>query len=159
MFRRFLVPLDGSAHSYNALKAALELAKGHDQKKVTLLHVAPPMDADETTFEMAAWLAGVQAPDKTAADAAQQDYLNLHRDKVVASVADLVNGKADNVEIETVVLKGRPSEVLVDYVKKHENDIDLVVMGRRGLGAIRSAIGSVSFSLLHSLDLPVLLVK
>ena len=36
---------------------------------------------------------------------------------------------------------------------------DCIVMGRRGLGAIRGAIGSVSYSVLRSVDLPVLIVK
>ena len=35
----------------------------------------------------------------------------------------------------------------------------LVVMGRRGLGALRGRIGSVSFGVLRSVDVPVLTVK
>ena len=46
---------------------------------------------------------------------------------------------------------------LADYAKHH--DIDLIVMGRRGLGAIRGMLGSVSYSLLRETDIPVLTVK
>ena len=47
--------------------------------------------------------------------------------------------------------------VLADYAKHH--DVDLIVMGRRGLGAIRGMLGSVSYSLLRETDIPVLTVK
>ena len=50
-----------------------------------------------------------------------------------------------------------PVEGIADYVRSH--DIDLVVMGRRGLGALRGMIGSVSFGVLRSVDVPVLTVK
>ena len=38
-------------------------------------------------------------------------------------------------------------------------DIDLVVMGRRGLGALRGMLGSVDFGVLRSVEVPILTVK
>ena len=39
------------------------------------------------------------------------------------------------------------------------HDVDLVVMGCRGLDAVRGMIGSVSAAVLRSVDCPVLVVK
>ena len=55
-------------------------------------------------------------------------------------------------------------ERLMDSVVKNacadaQEIIDLVVMGRRGLGALRGMIGSVSFGVLRSVDVPVLTGK
>ena len=63
---------------------------------------------------------------------------------------------ADIVTID-VVAGTAPAEALARYADK--NGCDLIVMGRRGLGAIRGMLGSVSFGLLRSTDVPVLTVK
>lgn len=47
--------------------------------------------------------------------------------------------------------------LLSRYAEEH--DCDLIVMGRRGLGAIRGMLGSVSFGVLRATDVPVLTVK
>ena len=53
--------------------------------------------------------------------------------------------------------RGDPRSVICDYAK--ENDIDCIFMGRRGLGGIRAALGSVSTAVLRNTDLPVMVVK
>jgi nucleotide-binding universal stress UspA family protein len=53
---------------------------------------------------------------------------------------------------------GRPTEFIVDYLKKHE--INLVVMGTRGMGKIRrTVLGSVSDYVLHHAHCPVLICR
>ena len=44
-----------------------------------------------------------------------------------------------------------------DYAE--ENSCDLIVMGSRGLGPVRGALGSVSYAVLHSSKAPVLIGK
>src|SRR5262249_16200215 len=44
--------------------------------------------------------------------------------------------------VQTVVHEGKPAQVLIDYAKSHE--MDLLVVGSRGLGALEAAVlGSV----------------
>ena len=57
----------------------------------------------------------------------------------------------------TARLATSPVEGIAEYVA--DNSVDLVVMGRRGLGALRGMLGSVSFGVLRSVDVPVLTVK
>ena len=59
--------------------------------------------------------------------------------------------------ITNAIVSASAVEGIADYVTN--NDIDLVVMGRRGLGRLSGMIGSVSFGVLRSVDVPVMTVK
>ena len=48
-------------------------------------------------------------------------------------------------------------ETILDAAKHY--GCDLIVMGSRGLGAIRGAIGSVSYGVLRASNLPIMVVK
>ncbi len=53
---------------------------------------------------------------------------------------------------------GEPAAVLVDMAERHR--CDAIVLGARGLGAVRAALmGSVSMGVLHASRLPVTVVK
>ena len=82
--------------------------------------------------------------------------LDQAKEKVTENLAGLVEDIADIVTID-VVAGTAPAEALARYADK--NGCDLIVMGRRGLGAIRGMLGSVSFGLLRSTEVPVLTVK
>ena len=74
MFTHVLVPFDGSVQSQHALNAALEMAKGDEPAHVTVLEVAPPMSFDDTTFEVAARMAGVPEVSEAAKDETRKNY-------------------------------------------------------------------------------------
>ena len=155
MFSKILVPYDGSDHAQSALLTAIELLRKEEHGDIVVLHVPAPVDFDDSTFEIAARMAGVTETAKEV----RKSYLSKRREDVEKSIEKFFESVPVNIDIKIVVLSGRPQDVLVDYVKDDPNKIDCSVMGRRGLGAIRSAIGSVSFAVLHSVDLPVMLVK
>ena len=50
-----------------------------------------------------------------------------------------------------------PAEQIVTYANEHS--CDLIVMGSRGLGALRGMLGSVSSYVLRHAEMPVLIVK
>ena len=56
-------------------------------------------------------------------------------------------------------IRDSPSAVdgIIDYASDHS--CDLIVMGRRGLGAIRGLLGSVSYGVIRATTTPVLTVK
>jgi nucleotide-binding universal stress UspA family protein len=61
-------------------------------------------------------------------------------------------------KIRTVVREGRPAVVLVDYAKDHQ--MDLLVVGSRGLGALEAALlGSVSQKVSQLAGCSVLIVR
>ena len=62
------------------------------------------------------------------------------------------------VEHEIEVAAGDPAHTLIDVLENF--GCDMVVMGARGLGTLRSAmLGSVSHEVLHAAQVPVLIVK
>ena len=62
------------------------------------------------------------------------------------------------VEHEIEVARGDPAHTLVDIVENF--GCDMVVMGSRGMGTLRSALlGSVAHEVLHAAPVPVLVVK
>ncbi len=61
-----------------------------------------------------------------------------------------------DVTVERVVSEGSPGDVLVDAAA----DADLVVVGSRGRGGIKSALlGSVSSHVAHHAPCPVVIVR
>ena len=54
-------------------------------------------------------------------------------------------------------LSPSPVDGISAYASEH--DCDLIVMGRRGLGALRGMLGSVSYGVLRTAEIPVLTVK
>ncbi|KAI8087766.1 uncharacterized protein B0P05DRAFT_532235 [Gilbertella persicaria] len=62
------------------------------------------------------------------------------------------------IKVNPEILSGEPGETLKDYAEA--NQIDLVIVGSRGLGFFkRQLIGSVSDYLMHHLKCSVLVVK
>ena len=50
-----------------------------------------------------------------------------------------------------------PGPQIVSYAR--DNGCDLIVMGSRGLGALRGMLGSVSSHVLREAEMPVMVVK
>ena len=60
------------------------------------------------------------------------------------------------MEFEVKLCSGKPGEAICCALK--ESEIDLVVMGSRGMGAIRRTfVGSVSDYVLHHSHIPVII--
>lgn len=153
-FKTIMVPFDGSDHA----KAALECAKGllGDSPEAKLL-VVQAVPTGSLNIED-----GVH--DGVALGQFEYDQYRQLVDhavaaakaKVEAELGDELAGLGGRAQIEAV-----PSlsvvETLASYASEH--GVDLIVMGRRGLGAIRGMVGSVSYGLLRETDIPVLTVK
>lgn len=156
-YKNILVPFDGSKHAMSAVKAALGLVKGSEDSKLTILHVVS-MSVAPTISESDPVIGSTP----TYID--YLDYANLYddslskkRDKMIKEItAAFPDMPAAQVEYDAIAHPS-PAQAIVDYCKNHQ--CDMIVMGRRGLGAIRASFGSVSSGVLRSTDLPVLTVK
>lgn len=157
LYSKIMVPYDGSEHARHALEYAKGLAATSDAK-ITIVHVVPSgvMGVDQIGTEGS--LDGVPFGmlNYEQYEGVVRAALDQAKEKVTENLAGLVEDIADIVTID-VVAGTAPAEALARYADK--NGCDLIVMGRRGLGAIRGMLGSVSFGLLRSTDVPVLTVK
>jgi nucleotide-binding universal stress UspA family protein len=62
----------------------------------------------------------------------------------------------DSPGLDKELLAGPPAEALVRVASAHE--ADEIVVGSRGFGSMRAALGSVSHALLHLADRPVVVI-
>lgn len=148
MYKKLMVPLDGSSLAECVLPHVETLAKGCDVPEVILVQAVEPI-AVPYGREAAKIMSLEQLKAfETHTTAEAEKYLK----GVVARLA-----KA-GVNAEARVIYGKAAEACADFVVS--NDIDLVVMathGRSGIG--RWVWGSVADRLLRSLRVPVFMVR
>lgn len=139
---KILLPVDGSDRSDHAVQHLIFAVSGCAQRQIDLINVQAPIDAPELLSHMP--LREIEAmQDARGGDALESARALLDQ----ASIA-----------YTPVVIVGPVGETIARYAK--ENGCEIIIMGRRGMGAISSAImGSVAMRLLSLTDLPVTLVK
>jgi len=144
MFKNILVPVDGSKYSLNAAKVAIAIGEKFGGK-VTLLHViSKSLEANSKTKDEQ------EIPVEKIETLRAEGYKVL--EKAIQSI-----GK-DTAEIEAVLSWGNPANIIMEEVE--DKEYDLIVMGSRGLGAIRGLLlGSVSERVSKSAKCSVMIAK
>ena len=129
MFKSILAAVDGSAAGERAVALAGALA-GKCGAKLTLLHAQTELGRGIVPQEFRY----VALTEAEMMRGAAEELLQRAAARARESGAS---------EVQTVLEIGDPAGILVDYAKA--NAIDLVVMGRRGLGTLGELLlGSVS---------------
>jgi len=149
MYRRILVPLDGSKLAECALPYAEALAKGCDTEKVILVSVTERVQGYRA-FEDPGQPLGQRLVPEAFGKKEKQAQRYLER------IAKAMEAKGINVSTE--VLLWRPAEAIVGYAK--QSGCDLIIMASHGRsGVSRWAHGSVADKVLRGSPVPVLMVK
>ena len=142
MYKKILVPLDGSELSESILPHVVNLAKGCQVPEVTLLRVGEPMDRhvrETLSVELAHKLIEVN-----------REEVASYLEKVAADL------KAEGINATTVVASGNPAQEILDYAQN--NDVDLILMSSHGrTGVARWAFGSVADKVLRLSPVPTLI--
>jgi nucleotide-binding universal stress UspA family protein len=154
MFKRILVPLDGSRFSSQALHYAIDIAKRY-QSKLVIMRVVPPATvvpsstATEIGIDPAAARIAVQS-------ARIQDSAHMMRvRKYLQRKARAIT--AQGIEGKYHVAVGEPGKSIVGY--STEAKVDLIVMMTSGKGGLKRAIlGSVADEVVRKAGAPVLLL-
>lgn len=155
-YKSIVVPYDGSDHAQAALKAACGIAQGHD----TMVHVVNVVPINIFPEVAATDPAAVVNPSyitqKTYSELFDDTLLEIHQEMMGTIGDTFAELRDDQVTYEVIA---HPSAVdgVIDYASDHE--CDLIVMGRRGLGALRGLLGSVSYGVIRATQIPVLTVK
>jgi nucleotide-binding universal stress UspA family protein len=145
--RGALVAIDGSAHS-EAAAAFLARLPLDPALLVRLLAVVERPRYPATTPALAAGMVR-----QAIEEIAKERRATL--EQALAKAAALYSGVK---KVERQVVLGRPVDEIVEAAGRP--DVDLVVVGARGLGTLeRILLGSVSEGVLRHVDRPVLIVK
>lgn len=143
IFKRIMVATDGSEFAKGAVATAIELAR-LNKTKLYAVHVISLGFLYESL------------PTDEELEQAYQERIMTEGKEATAFVENA--GRAANVEIESVILRGIPAEEIIGFAER--NDIDLIVMGTHGrTGIKRFLLGSVAEKVVRHATKSVLVVR
>jgi len=152
MINRILVATDASAASNRALEMAVQFARQHDAE-LLLVHVIRDM---QIPFEIK------EIPEL---ELNKFEAFSDAREEVMRKIAEAVlkNAKekalnAGAIKVKTAIGTGDPANSILGFAKRRE--VDLIVMGTRGLGKLKGTIlGSVSRKVTNNAETSCLTVR
>jgi nucleotide-binding universal stress UspA family protein len=149
MYKKILVPLDGSKLAECALPHAEELAKSCYAEKVILVSATERVQSYRALEDPGAPLGQRLVPEASGKKEKQaQRYL----DRIAKTM------EAKGIKVDTEVLLGNPAEEIVSYAAYP--GCDLIVMSSHGRsGPSRWTHGSVADKVLRASPVPVLIVR
>lgn len=152
MINRILVATDASAASNRALKMATQLA-GQYKAELFIIHVIRDMQIPFDIKEIPELESDTIESFATARDEIMR--------KVAESVLRDAKQKTENYgasNVQTTIGTGDPATSILDVAARR--NIDMIVMGTRGLGKLKSQIlGSVSRKVTNNAETSCLIVR
>lgn len=148
MYKKILIPTDGSEYSEKAGEYAIWIAN-QSFSQIMVLNVI------DTSY-----LRSIPQKDL---ELSLEDQFKAEGNMAVQKFSKKLeesecNGKCKNILFNTLIKKGKPADEILKTIK--EEEIDLVVMGASGKhGLNRLYPGSVTESVVRSASCPVLVVK
>jgi nucleotide-binding universal stress UspA family protein len=154
MYKKILVPLDGSELAECVLPHVETIMQGCGVKEVKFIRVVEPVTLPAGTLTD-----GGAVFTESDAKNARDSIDAVNESEAAKYLAGVIKRyKKPGLKVESVLLKGRHAEELIDYIK--ESDADLVIIashGRSGIG--RWIYGSTTEKILRSVCLPILMVR
>lgn len=155
LYDNIMVPYDGSPSAQAALAEAVRFAKDDPGLTLRIVHIIDTeqlaidkLEAEGRDEQIVSTSGTLQA---TFAAVTAEAEERLRR-----RIDPLLKGLMNKVHVE-LLQETSPGDQIVTYAV--DNGCDLIVMGSRGLGALRGMLGSVSSFVLRNADIPVLIVK
>ena len=147
MFKKILIPIDGSELALKAVGTGVKLA-GEVGAQVVFLHARAPY--------IAPYAAEVALMDSKTQDMFERS-ISLESDKILAEANKIA--ETAGVASQSVSVVSSRAESLIEKTVI-EMGCDLIVIGTHGRGAVgRFIMGSVTTRLLHISPVPVLIYR
>jgi len=137
MFKKMLVPLDGSELATRVFPQVLDLAKTQGAQ-VTLLSVNPDWGKPDSE-EVANFIAAEGQKCQSMLAAAAKDF------------------QAQGVKVEVACVTGEPAREIIAYADA--NGMDLIALATHGRGEVAWVLGSVAEKVVTHSPVPVLLFR
>ena len=141
MFKRILVPLDGSDTAENVLSVVIGEAQSH-KAKVILLRVIAPLRQSLVSGPRIIHQIFEQM------DSIAKDYLENIREKI----------QAEGIEVEFIIEHGTPALRILEIAE--ENNCDLIIIGSHGeTGSFQWRFGSVANKIIKAQSsIPIMII-
>jgi nucleotide-binding universal stress UspA family protein len=161
MFKKILVPLDGSRLSSRSLPYAIELARRFGSE-ILLMRVVlpPPIRVGAAAVAAPPPMLPAGDPLVAQADSGQSEIV---QERSTRQARRYLNGQRRDLEALDInasirVEVGEPTESIISTCD--EEEIDLVVMATRGRGGLKRAVlGSVTDKVVREPGTPVLVIR
>ena len=141
MFRRVLLPLDGSPIAEQALPYAVAQAERYRSELILLRAVGFSPNSNDLSHLELGWV--------------QEEAVNWARD-YLESIATSI--RTQGVAVKVAVVQEVPHKAIIQFAEA--NGVDLIVICSRGQsGASRWLMGSVADRVVRGASVPVLLVR
>jgi nucleotide-binding universal stress UspA family protein len=147
VFKRILVGLDGTSRGLRTAEMAAGLAARFGAE-LHLLTVTRPQEVSPEVLEY------LEAENLRG----EPSYVLDEETQAIVDKAKVIAEQNKVRMVQMVVREGKPAQVLIDYAQSHE--MDLLVVGSRGVGALEAALlGSVSQKVSQLAGCSVLIVR
>jgi nucleotide-binding universal stress UspA family protein len=166
MFKKILVPCDGSELVQRAVFPRVEaLGKSMDAEIIVLRVIPVPSGRSATAFKPG--LPEMPIPLPVTATDAETARHPIYKDQEIASAEEearrsvteavaLLRDRGLNARSEVIL--GRPADEIIDYAERE--NVDLIVMCSHGASGIRRWVfGSVTEKVLRGATTPVMLIR
>lgn len=152
-----LVPYDGSEGAKNAVKYAVRILEDAPEAKIiAFTSIAGARDIERL---MGTGIEGTGFIDdgvRTHFEKARAKSYNNAIETMKADIGELVGDAIDSFEFKAEFWPS-PVEGIIEASKQY--GVDAIYMGCRGVSAIAGMLGSVSFGVIRSAEVPVTIVK
>ena len=146
MFKKILVPIDGSQKSHEALEVAAEIAQRYEAQ-IYLLSVFKHYSFMEGSLSM---IRGKSEPENL------EDALRGYAENIVNEGKEALAGRGIQ-NIRGFVKMGAAAKEILKFAKEHQ--IDLIVIGSQGQGDLTGyLLGGVSHKVTGLAKCPVMVV-
>lgn len=158
LYKNLMVAFDGSDPSLEALYVAKDLASDDPEATIHVVSIIPIGMSGVGVDSPISPITGVSQifPDMDTYEEMMENSRKITIEGVKNQIGNVFDDARCKVSIGAYAAS-KASTGICDYAK--ENNIDMIIMGRRGLGAVRAMFGSVSYAVLHESDIPVVTVK
>lgn len=145
MLTKVLVAIDGSKNSLEALRWAIKIIAGSDKSEIVMVNAQPSFQTVHSK--------------RLFSQSDIREYQELLFEESVAEATKILESQSIPYSLELLV--GDPKQCIIDRVlesQKTDDPIDMIIMGSRGLGPIRSVLGGVSYGVIQAAICPVTII-
>ncbi len=142
MYKKILVPLDGSELSESVLNHVVTIATSCQVLEVVLTRVREPLDKSVKKT--------LDAKIFSQLDEAYHDEAANYLEEIATTL------KRKGIAVKVEVLSGKPAEEILTYSQR--SGVDLIIMSTHGRsGVSRWVFGSVADKVIRQTEIPVLI--
>ncbi len=151
MFKKILIPIDGSKQSEKALKLASHLASENSDTEINILSVFRHHSFMEGSFSMLRRKSGDEAENF-------DEVLRNNAKELIESAKEIaINYGLLKEQVRGFVRVGQVAKEILEFSEEYKND--LIVIGKQGRGDLTGyLLGGISHKVTGLAKIPVLVV-